>query len=49
MKRFFNVQQVDFVLLGSTLALTGMGILIIRSATAGGAFARYPGRQAYFN
>jgi len=36
------------MLLGSTLALSGMGILVIRSATAGGRFASYPGRQAYW-
>lgn len=42
------MQRVDFVLLGSTLALSGMGILVISSATAGGSFARYPGRQAYW-
>jgi rod shape determining protein RodA len=45
---FFNLQRIDFVLLGTTLALSGMGILVIRSATAGGRFAGYPGRQAYW-
>jgi rod shape determining protein RodA len=44
----FNIQRIDLVLLGSTLALSGMGILVIRSATAGGRFAGYPGRQAYW-
>ena len=48
MRGIFNIQRIDFVLLGSTLALSGMGILVIRSATAGGRFAGYPGRQAYW-
>ncbi len=48
MRGFLDLQRIDFVLLGSTLALTGMGILVIRSATADGNFAAYPGRQAYW-
>ncbi len=48
MRGFFNLQRIDFVLLGPTLALSGMGILVIRSATEGGRFAQYPGRQAYW-
>jgi rod shape determining protein RodA len=47
-KRLLNIQRIDFVLLGSTVALSAMGILVIRSATAGGRFAGYPGRQAYW-
>jgi len=47
-KKFLNMQRIDFVLLGSMLALSGMGILVIRSATAGGRFAAYPGRQSYW-
>lgn len=48
MRRLIDLQRFDFVLLGLTLVLTGMGILIIRSATAGSSFASYPGRQAYW-
>ena len=48
MRGFFDFQRVDFVLLGSTLFLSGLGILVIRSATAGGRFADYPGRQSYW-
>ena len=48
MRGIFNIQRIDFVLLGSTLILSGMGIMVIRSATAGGRFAEYPGRQAYW-
>ena len=48
MRGFFNIQRIDFVLLGSTLFLSGLGILVILSATAGGRFAAYPGRQSYW-
>ena len=48
MRGLFNIQRVDFVLLGSTLFLSGLGIVVIRSATAGGRFAAYPGRQLYW-
>jgi len=48
MRGFWNIQRIDFVLLASTLLLSGLGILVIRSATAGGRFAAYPGRQAYW-
>jgi len=48
MRGFFDLQRIDFLLLGLTLTLSGMGLLVIRSATAGGVFAGYPGRQAYW-
>lgn len=44
----FNIQRIDFLLLGSTLFLSGMGIAVIISATEGGRFADYPGRQLYW-
>ncbi|UCF88906.1 MAG: rod shape-determining protein RodA [bacterium] len=48
MRKYIAWQRIDFILLGLTLALSGMGILVIRSATAEGRFAAYPGRQAYW-
>jgi rod shape determining protein RodA len=48
MRGFFDLQRIDFLLLGLTLTLSGMGLLVIKSATAGGSFAGYPGRQAYW-
>jgi len=48
MKKFLNTQRVDLLLLGPAVLLSGMGILVIKSATAGSSLTSYPGRQAYW-
>ena len=48
MKGLFTSQRVDAVLVGCAVALSGIGIMVIRSATSGGAFEHYGGRQTYW-
>ncbi len=48
MRGLWNLQRVDAILVGCALALSGIGIMVIRSATSGGAFEHYGGRQTYW-
>ncbi|MDF1534888.1 MAG: rod shape-determining protein RodA [bacterium] len=48
MRGLWNPMRVDAILVGCAVALSGIGIMVIRSATRGGPFQHYGGRQAYW-
>ncbi|UCG38001.1 MAG: rod shape-determining protein RodA [bacterium] len=48
MRAIVNLRRFDLLLLGCTLALSAVGIMVITSATSGGPYSGYPGRQAYW-
>lgn len=48
MKGIPDLRRLDPVLILCAVALSLAGILVIHSATSGGAYADYPGRQAYW-